>query len=107
MEEQEDKYITPYSQEEQPLNFNGSEPEEKREAPYSGAALGVGIASIALGSIVLGIIGIVLADKGTTAYWEQPSSYKGEQKLKVGKTLSIIGIIRGVVSIIYVLVQMN
>lgn len=48
--------------------------------------------------IILGIVTIVLAQKATAAYAENPDMYTGFQNVKIGKILAIIGII---LSILY------
>lgn len=48
--------------------------------------------------LILGIVTIVLAQKATATYAENPDMYTGFQNVKIGKTLAIIGI---VLSILY------
>ncbi len=86
---------------------NPIQPQEN--APYAVASLVLGILSLVIGCIgvglVLGIIGLVLGSKGTKAYNEQPSRYKGEGMLKAGKIMSIIGIVFGAIAIIAIIVS--
>ena len=77
----------------------------KQNAPYAVAALVLGICSIVFGcmfvGLVCGIIGLVLAKKGTDAYNAAPDQYTGEGMLKAGKITSIIGIILSALYIVY------
>ncbi|MBO6631484.1 MAG: DUF4190 domain-containing protein, partial [Psychroserpens sp.] len=50
--------------------------------------------------IILGIVTIVLAQKATKIYAENPDLYTGFQNVKIGKILAIIGL---VLSILYLL----
>ena len=86
---------------------------EKQKLPNSTAALVLGILSIVLscccsifGSI-LGVIGLVLANKATTVYNENPSQYDGFNNVKTGKILSIIGIVLGILSLVWTFVQIQ
>ncbi len=81
---------------------------EKQKLPNSTAVLVLGIVSI-LGSccctIIVGaipaIIGLVLANKDTQLYNSNPDLYEGYNTLKTGKILNIIGIVLGVITILY------
>ncbi|MBO4613999.1 MAG: DUF4190 domain-containing protein [Bacteroidales bacterium] len=77
----------------------------KQNAPYAVAAMVLGICSIVFGcmfvGLICGIIGLVLAKKGTEAYNEAPDQYTGEGMLKAGKITSIIGIILSALYIVY------
>ena len=68
---------------------------QKQNAPYAVAALVLGICSIVFGcmfvGLVCGIVGLVLAKKGTDAYNEAPDQFTGDGMLKAGKITSIIG----------------
>lgn len=86
---------------------------EKQKLPNSTAVLVLGILSIVLacccsifGSI-LGVIGLVLANKATALYNVNPDQYDGFNNVKTGKILSIIGIVLGVLSLIYTFVQIQ
>ncbi|MFD2914413.1 CCC motif membrane protein [Psychroserpens luteus] len=50
--------------------------------------------------IVLGIVTIILAQKATAIYAENPDMYTGFQNVKTGKILAIIGL---VLSVLYLL----
>lgn len=50
--------------------------------------------------IILGIVTIVLAQKATAIYAENPDMYTGFQNVKIGKILAIIGL---VLSVLYLL----
>lgn len=73
-------------------------------APNAVAALVLGILSLLSGcffiGLVLGIIGLVLANNGYKAYCLNPAAYKNAEMLKTGKILSIIGIVLGSISIV-------
>lgn len=73
-------------------------------APYSVAALILGIFSLVTGclfvGLILGIIGLVLANKGNRIVSLDMSAYKGIGMLRTGKTLSIIGIVFGAISLV-------
>ncbi|MBO7651548.1 MAG: DUF4190 domain-containing protein [Bacteroidales bacterium] len=78
---------------------------QKQNAPYAVAALVLGICSIVFGcffvGLICGIVGLVLAKKGTDAYNAAPDQYTGEGMLKAGKVTSIIGIILSALYIVY------
>jgi|SRR5690554_3748121 len=86
---------------------------EKQKLPNSTAVLVLGILSIVLacccsifGSI-LGVIGLVLANKATALYNEHPDQYDGFNNVKTGKILNIIGIALGVLMIAITLIQIQ
>ena len=76
----------------------------QENAPNAVAALVLGILSLLSGclfiGLILGIIGLVLANKGLQTYYLSPSSYKNVGMLNAGKILSIIGIVLGGLAII-------
>ena len=76
----------------------------QENAPNAVAALVLGILSVLSGclfiGLILGIIGLVLANKGLQIYYLSPSSYKNVGMLNTGKILSIIGIVLGGLAII-------
>ncbi len=78
---------------------------QNQNAPYAVAALVLGICSIVFGcmfvGLVCGIVGLVLAKKGTDAYNEAPDQFTGDGMLKAGKITSIIGIILSALYIVY------
>lgn len=71
---------------------------EQNKLPNSTLILVFGILSI-LGccfygiGIILGVVALVLGAKASKLYAENPEEYTGIQNVKVGKILSIIGII--------------
>ena len=71
---------------------------QKQNAPYAVAALVLGCMFVGL---VCGIVGLVLAKKGTDAYNEAPDQFTGDGMLKAGKITSIIGIILSALYIVY------
>ena len=72
---------------------------QKPNVPNAVAALVLGILSIITScyiiGLVLGIIGLVLANKGRQAYQETPDAYNGYGMLNAGRIMSIIGICLG------------
>lgn len=85
-----------------------SELQNQQNAPYAVAALVLGISSLLLGclfvGLVTGIVGLVLANKGIVAYNANPGQYTGFGMLKAGRVCSIIGIIFGALSLLYYLI---
>ncbi len=77
----------------------GNRPVQKPNVPNAVAALVLGILSIITScyiiGLVLGIIGLVLANKGRQAYQETPDAYNGYGMLNAGRIMSIIGICLG------------
>lgn len=79
---------------------------EKQKLPNSTLILVFGILSIltcccyGIIGLALGIIAIVLANKATAIYAQNPDEYSGFSNVKTGKTLAIIGVI---LSSIYVI----
>ena len=51
--------------------------------------------------VILGIVTIVLAQKATKIYAENPELYTGFQNVKIGKILGIIGIVLSVIYLIF------
>ena len=82
--------------------------QQKTAAPYAVTSMVLGIASIVFGcflvGLVLGIIGLVLANKGYSIYNLSPQSYTGEGMLKAGKITSIIGIVFGGIYLIWFII---
>lgn len=78
---------------------------EKKMQPNAIAALVLGIVSCACGcfcaGLIVGIIGLVTANKGMRDYEANPDLYNGHAMLKAGKITSIVGIILGILSIIF------
>ena len=73
-------------------------------APYGVAALILGVFSLMTGclfiGLILGIIGLVLANKGNRIVSMDLSAYKGIGMLRAGKVLSILGIVFGAISLV-------
>jgi len=82
---------------------------ENQKLPNATAVLILGILSIitcccyGIFSIILGTIGIVLANKDAKLYVENPTVYSNYNNLKIGKILNIIGIVLGIIYLIYVI----
>ena len=79
---------------------------EKQMAPNGIASVVLGGLSLGIGwlwglGIILGIIGLIFSKKGYAAYNENPDMYKASALLKVGKITSIVGIVFGVIMLIY------
>lgn len=80
---------------------------EKQKLPNSTLILVFGIISIVtcccygvLG-LIFGIIAMILANKATKLYMENPELYEGYNNVKTGKILAIIGIILNVLYLGY------
>lgn len=75
---------------------------EKQKLPNSTLILVFGILSIltcccyGIIGLVLGIVAIVLANKATKIYAENPEDYTGFSNVKTGRILAIIGVILSV-----------
>lgn len=83
-------------------------PQGQQNAPYAVATLVLGILSLTTGclgaGLICGIIGAVLGSKGFAAYNVNPSLYKGKGMLQAGKIMSIIGIVFGALSLIWLII---
>lgn len=83
---------------------------ENQKLPNATAVLILGILSIitcccyGIFSVILGTIGVVLANKDSKIYAENPTLYTNYNNLKIGKILSIIGIVLGVIYLAYVII---
>lgn len=81
---------------------------EQQKLPNATLILVFGILSIVtcccygVIGLILGIVAIVLANKATKVYAENPEAYTGFQNVKTGKILAIIGI---VLSVLYLLLM--
>ena len=81
-------------------NPNTDPIQEKQQLPNSTATLVLGILSIVgcwiwgLPGLIMGIISLVLADKGEKQYIENPDSYfkPSYENLKAGRVCAIIGV---------------
>jgi len=89
-------------------NQNTTPMMQQQNAPYAVAALVLGICSIVFGcffvGLVLGIIGLVLANKGIREFRANPERYKGYGMLSAGRVTSIIGIVFGALYIVYYII---
>jgi len=80
---------------------------EQQKLPNSTLILVFGILSIVtcccygvLG-LILGIVAIVLAQKATKVYAENPEQYTGFQNVKTGKILAIVGVILSAITLLF------
>ena len=80
----------------------------KEKLPYSQSALILGISSIVTAcccwgviGIILGIIGLNNANKAIRIHEENPDSFDGVNNAQAGRTTAIIGIVIGIVSMIW------
>lgn len=84
---------------------------EKQTAPNSVVALVLGITSIVFGcaivGFVCGIVGLIYANKGLKEYNENPQLYNGNGMLNAGKVTSIIGIIFGGLTLLYIVLAVG
>lgn len=73
--------------------------------PNATTVLVLGICSIVFScffvGVVLGIIGIVLSNKGRALYKASPGMYEGYSQLNAGFIMSIIGTCLGAVYVVY------
>ncbi|MGK0387063.1 MAG: hypothetical protein ACI849_001683 [Patiriisocius sp.] len=82
---------------------------EQQTLPNSKAILILGILSIPLcccygiAGLAMGVIALVLAKKATALYLENPDEYIGIKNVKTGKVLAIIGIVLGVLMLLFIL----
>lgn len=89
------------------INSNSNTPTQK--LPNGTLVIILGIASIitcccyGIISIILGGVGLFLAKKDTALYQENPNLYKDYNNIQIGKVLSIIGIVLGVLYLIFML----
>ncbi|RYZ17023.1 CCC motif membrane protein [Flaviaesturariibacter aridisoli] len=85
-------------------------PESRQLLPNATAVLVLGILSIVLSCVyvglVLGIIGLVLSGKGRAMYKENPSFYDGYSQLNAGWIMSIIGTCLSGLMWLYVLLML-
>ncbi len=80
----------------------------KEKLPYSQSALILGILSIFTACCCYGIVGVILgfiglnkAKKAIAVHEENPDLYDGINNANTGKITSIIGIVFGVIAIVY------
>lgn len=82
---------------------------EQQKLPNATLILVFGILSIVtcccygIVGLILGIVAIVLAQKATQVYAENPELYTGFQNVKTGKILAIIGIVLSVLYLLFVI----
>lgn len=82
----------------------------KEKLPHAQTALILGIVSIVTAcccwgivGIIIGIIGLFNANKAIAIHNENPEQYDGINNAQTGKTTSIIGIVIGVLSMLWVI----
>jgi multisubunit Na+/H+ antiporter MnhG subunit len=82
----------------------------KEKLPHSQTALILGITSIftacccwGIFGIIFGIIGLFNANKAIAIHEEFPDQYDGINNAQTGRTTSIIGIIIGILSILFII----
>jgi multisubunit Na+/H+ antiporter MnhG subunit len=82
----------------------------KEKLPHSQTSLILGITSIftacccwGIIGIIIGIIGLFNANKAIAIHNEFPDQYDGINNAQTGRTTSIIGIIIGVLSILFII----
>jgi hypothetical protein len=80
----------------------------KEKLPYSQTALVLGVSSIVTAcccggfiGIIVGAIGLTYANKAINLYREHPNDFDGINNAQTGRTMSIIGIVIGVLSIVW------
>lgn len=79
----------------------------QQKLPNATAALILGILSIVtcwcygIVGLILGAVGLMLANKDTKLYQQNPSLYDNFGTVKTARILSIIGLVLGILSIAY------
>lgn len=90
--------------ENQPLGSN----QPLQKLPNATAVLVLGICSIVFGCFLVGficaIIGLAMSKKPMTMYAQNPQLYMNYGALNAGRILSIIGVILGAISVLWLLV---
>ncbi|SNZ00329.1 CCC motif membrane protein [Flagellimonas pacifica] len=82
---------------------------EQQKLPNATLILVFGIISIVtcccygIIGLIFGIIALVLANKATKLYMENPEMYTDFKNVKTGKILAIIGVILNVLFLIYII----
>jgi hypothetical protein len=82
---------------------------EQQKLPNATLILVFGIISIVtcccygIIGLIFGIIALILANKATKLYMENPEMYTDFKNVKTGKILAIIGIILNVLLLIYII----
>ena len=85
----------------------------KEKLPYSQSAIILGITSIVTAcccwgviGIIIGIIGLYHANKAIAIYDADPTQYDGINNAQTGKTTSIIGIVVGILTIVWLIYKL-
>lgn len=79
---------------------------EQKKLPNATLILVFGIISIVtcccygVIGLIFGIIGLILANKATKLYALDPALYEGYNNVKLGRTLSIIGIVLNILVVV-------
>ena len=83
---------------------------DKERLPYSQSALVLGILSIVTACCCWGVIGVILgiigynnANKAIAIHRADPDVYDGINNAQTGRTTSIIGIVIGVISMLWMI----
>lgn len=87
---------------------------DKEKLPHSQSALILGIVSIFTAcccfnivGIIIGLIGLSQAKKAIAIHNDDPNQYDGINNAKTGKTTSIIGIVIGIISLLWLIYAMS
>ncbi len=87
---------------------------DKEKLPHSQSALILGIVSIFTAcccfnivGIIIGFIGLSQAKKAIVIHNDDPDQYDGINNAKTGKTTSIIGIVVGFISLLWLIYAMS
>ena len=82
----------------------------KERLPHSQSALVLGISSIITAcccwgvvGLIIGIIGLYESNKAIAIYRESPESFDGINNAETGRTTSIIGIVIGAISLLWMI----
>ena len=90
--------------ENQPLTTN----QQLEKLPNATAVLILGICSLVFGclfaGLICGIIGLALAKKPMQMYLQNPQKYMNYGALNAGRIMSIIGVIFGALSVVWLIV---
>ncbi len=82
---------------------------EQQKLPNVNIVIVMGIASIVLCwcygilGLILAVVGLILANKATSTYKNNPELYSDYGTLKIGKVLLIVGIILNILFILFVI----
>lgn len=80
-------------------------PTEKQMAPLSVESMVIGIVAASLSGLgvglIFGIIGLVKSKRGMALYEQHREWYHGEGMLRTGRITSIVGIVVGVLAILF------